>query len=56
MDTQTFGKCFYTALGTVEFAKTMKSDFGYIKEDASWFTAIVYNSFKMGQNIAASYE
>lgn len=54
--TETYGKCFYSAVDTVNFIDYIERDIQQITIDWQWFVALVYNPTHFFSNLMASYQ
>ena len=54
--TETFGKCFYSAVDTINFIDYIEKDIKSITLDWQWFVALVYNPTHFASNVMASYQ
>lgn len=55
-NTDTFGKCFYAMVDTVNFVDIFKADLEALMEDMNFYTLIAYDPIRFASNIAALSE
>jgi hypothetical protein len=54
--TETWGKCFYSVVDTINFIDYIERDIQNIFTDYQWFVALVYNPTHFLSNFMASYQ
>ena len=56
LNQDSFGKCFYTTMDTVDFTQYFKRDYQKLFSEYNWYNLFVYDVVHFNGNLVASYE